>query len=127
MPHQSDPRHRRSIRLRDFDYATNGAYYVTICTQEKACRFGAVVAGEMQLNALGEIVRDEWLRTAAVRPQVVLDVFVVMPNHLHGIIMIDQPVGATRWVARPTPAADDTRATTGSPLRQDRRRDRWAQ
>lgn len=94
MPQQSDSQHRRSIRLRDFDYAGNGAYFVTICTQEKACRFGTVVAGVMQLNTLGEIVRDEWLRSATVRPQVGLDAFVVMPNHLHGIIMIDQPVVA---------------------------------
>ena len=95
--------HATAIRLtappfhppaQNFDYAGNGAYFVTICTQDKACRFGTVIAGEMQLNALGEIVRDEWLRTAAVWPQVGLDAFIIMPNHLRGIIMIDQPVGA---------------------------------
>jgi REP element-mobilizing transposase RayT len=114
MPQQSDPHHRRSIRLRDFDYATNGAYYVTICTQDKACRFGAVVAGEMQLNALGIIVQDEWLRTATVRPQVALDAFVVMPNHLHGIIMIDQPVGA-HCIRPPTSLEPSARS---APLRR---------
>lgn len=111
MPQPSDLQHRRSIRLRDYDYAANGAYFVTLCTHEKTCRFGAVVDGEMQLNESGEMVRDEWLRTAEVRPQVVLDAFVIMPNHLHSIIMIDHPVGATRRVARSTPGDGDNRAT----------------
>jgi len=92
MAYHPDHHHRQSVRLRDYDYAAAGAYFVTICAFEKACRFGTVVSGEMQLNAVGEIVRDEWLRNATVRPGIKLDAFVVMPNHLHGIIVINEPV-----------------------------------
>lgn len=81
---------RRSIRLKGYDYAQPGAYFVTLCTQGHVCLFGDIVDGKMQLNEYGEIVRDEWFRTAAVRPYVWLypDEFVVMPNHVHGIIWI---------------------------------------
>jgi REP element-mobilizing transposase RayT len=82
--------HRRSIRLRGYDYTWLGAHFVTICTYERACLFGEVVDGEMRLNEYGQIVREEWFQTAVVRPYVVLypDEFVVMPNHVHGIIWI---------------------------------------
>jgi len=95
-----DPRkhHRRSIRLKGYDYTQAGAYFVTFVTHDRECLFGEVVDGVMRLNAFGEIVRDEWFRTAVVRPYVMLDPdeFVVMPNHVHGIIWItgrDDPVG----------------------------------
>jgi putative transposase len=87
-----DPRkhHRRSIRLPGYDYTQPGAYFVTFVAHDRECLFGNVVDGVMQLNAFGEIVRDEWFRTAVVRPYVMLDPdeFVVMPNHVHGIIWI---------------------------------------
>jgi len=82
--------HRRSIRLPDWDYAGTGAYFVTICTHKRLCLFGEVVDGQIRLNPWGEIARAEWFQTAVVRPYVVLydDEFVVMPNHVHGIIGI---------------------------------------
>jgi putative transposase len=87
-----DPRkhHRRSIRLPGYDYTQPGAYFVTFVAHDRECLFGDVVDGVMRLNAFGEIVRDEWFRTAVVRPYVMLDPdeFVVMPNHVHGIIWI---------------------------------------
>jgi putative transposase len=87
-----DPRkhHRRSIRLKGYDYTQAGAYFVTFVAHDRECLFGDVVDGVMRLNAFGEIVRDEWFRTAVVRPYVMLDPdeFVVMPNHVHGIIWI---------------------------------------
>ena len=87
-----DPRkhHRRSIRLKGYDYTQAGAYFVTIVTHDRECLFGEVVDGQMRLNPFGEIVREEWFRTAVVRPYVMLapDEFVVMPNHIHGIIWI---------------------------------------
>lgn len=90
---------RRSIRLKDYDYTQNGAYFVTICTHEKRCIFGQVVDGAMAVNKWGQIVMDEWEQTATVRPNVALDAFVVMPNHVHGVIVItngvDDAVGAT--------------------------------
>jgi len=96
-----DPRkhHRCSIRLKGYDYTQAGAYFVTIVTHDRECLFGEVVDGQMRLNPFGEIVREEWFRTAVVRPYVMLapDEFVVMPNHIHGIIWITggrgDPVG----------------------------------
>lgn len=100
--------HRRSIRLRGYDYTQPGAYYVTLCVQDHQCIFGDVVNGEMQLNEFGHIVHEEWHHTAIVRHEITLDEFVIMPNHIHGIIIIndtiDVPLGATRRVAPTTNA-----------------------
>ena len=93
---------RRSIRLPGHDYTQPGAYFVTICTYNREPLFGQVVDGKMVMNAFGRIVWEEWFRTAQVRPNVELfeDEFVVMPNHIHGIIwIVGEPVGATRRVA----------------------------
>ncbi len=79
---------RRSIRLKSYDYAQAGAYFVTICTQNRACLFGDVVDDEMLLNRLGSVAHDEWARTPEIRQEVDFDVFQVMPNHIHGIIVI---------------------------------------
>ncbi len=91
------------MRVQGYDYASRGGYFVTMCTQGRISLFGDVVSGEMRLNALGEIVCAEWFKTANARATVFLDAneFVVMPNHVHGIIWImqDTPVGATRRVA----------------------------
>jgi putative transposase len=94
-----DPRlHHRSIRLQGYDYTTAGAYFITICSYQREHIFGRVIDGEMKLNALGEIARAEWFRTAELRPLVELyeDEFVVMPNHVHGIIWLVENVGARR-------------------------------
>lgn len=80
--------HRRSIRLSGYDYSQEGAYFLTIVARNRACLFGKVVDGEMRLNDVGLIVQEEWMKTAVLRPRVVLDEFVVMPNHIHGIIML---------------------------------------
>ena len=86
--------HRRSLRLKGYDYAQAGAYFVTICTQDRACLFGEVVDGEMRLNEWGEIVSRTWHDLPNHVANVALDEFVVMPNHIHGIIVIDNVVGA---------------------------------
>ncbi len=86
---------RRSIRLRDYDYSRPGAYFVTACVENRECLFGEVAAGEMRLNDAGRMVVEEWMALSTRFPFVMLDVFVVMPNHLHGIIVITTPdVGA---------------------------------
>jgi REP element-mobilizing transposase RayT len=84
-----DPRRhrRRSIRLRHHDYA-GGLYFVTVCTHDRELLFGDIVDGVMRLSTFGDIVREEWMRTGKLRAQVVFDAFVVMPNHVHGIIGI---------------------------------------
>jgi putative transposase len=87
--------HRRSIRLAGYDYSAEGGYYITIVTQARACIFGEVVDGVMRLNSFGKIVYEEWYRTAKLRPSIELleDEFVVMPNHIHGIIWINDDIG----------------------------------
>jgi putative transposase len=91
--------HRRSIRLKGVDYTQPGAYFVTLVTSQRQELFGQIINGQLQLNPSGKIVRDEWLKTAQIRPQVQLyeDEFIIMPNHLHGIISIVETlrVGAT--------------------------------
>lgn len=82
------PHHRRSIRLPGYDYASAGAYFITVCTHDRECLFGQIVNGEMRLNALGEIVRAEWEKSAAIRAEIELGPYVIMPNHFHAIVMI---------------------------------------
>ncbi len=83
-------RNRRSIRLKNYDYSQSGAYFVTICTQNHICLFGDIVEGEMILNDLGRIVQEEWIKTEQLRPNVSCGKFVVMPNHFHGILIINE-------------------------------------
>ncbi len=80
--------HRRSIRLRGYDYAQSGAYFVTICTSNRECLFGEITDGEIHLNDIGEIVAACWQDIPAHFENVALDSFAIMPNHLHGIIVI---------------------------------------
>ncbi len=84
----ADRFHRRSIRLRGYDYTRAGAYYVTVCTHDRMPLFGDVVNGVMVPNAMGHIVQRCWDAIPDHMPMVVCDAFVVMPNHVHGIIMI---------------------------------------
>lgn len=79
---------RRGLRLRGYDYTQAGAYFVTLCTQGRQCLFGHVIGGDMRLNALGAIVAEEWRKTAEIRQEVMLDAFVVMPNHVHAVVLI---------------------------------------
>jgi REP element-mobilizing transposase RayT len=80
--------HRQSIRLKGYDYTQTGAYFVTICTYQRNCLFGEIVDGEMKLNISGEIAKSSWLSITRHFANVELDEFVIMPNHLHGIIII---------------------------------------
>ncbi|HOV61199.1 MAG TPA: transposase [Candidatus Hydrogenedentes bacterium] len=105
MKYNPDLHHRRSIRLQGYDYTQPGAYFITICTANRKCLFGKVVDCQMRLNETGRIVRDEWLQTAALRPGVVLDAFVVMPNHVHGIIVLIDGRGTLQRAPTSTPYA----------------------
>ena len=80
--------HRRSIRLQGYDYTQNGAYFVTICAHERRHLFGNVVDGNMRVNDWGVFVRSCWDEIPAHHPYIELDAFVVMPNHMHGVIVI---------------------------------------
>jgi len=94
MTYHPDMHHRRSIRLRDYDYSSAGAYFVTICAGQRECLFGEVVGGVMRLNACGLTVTTIWDSLPQRYPGLDVDAFVIMPNHLHGIIVINDPVGA---------------------------------
>ena len=80
--------HRRSIRLKGYDYTQAGLYFITICCQNRAHLFGSIENGEMQLNAFGEIAQTEWLNTANIRDNCHIHESIIMPNHIHGIIEI---------------------------------------
>ncbi|NEQ65788.1 MAG: hypothetical protein F6K21_09850 [Symploca sp. SIO2D2] len=98
MKYNPQIHHRRSIRLKNYDYSQPGAYFVTICTDDRQCWFGEIRDSQMCLNQLGKIVAQGWLLTPEIRPEVILDEWTIMPNHLHGIIIITNPppVGAHR-------------------------------
>ncbi len=84
-----DKYHIESIRLPGHDYSQEGAYFITICTHNRQCLFGNIVDGEIMLNKFGELVKTEWQKTGIIRPNIVIDAFVIMPNHLHGILIIN--------------------------------------
>ena len=92
----SAERSRRSLRLSGYDYGQPGAYFVTVCTQGRECLFGDVVDGEMVLSTLGKIVDEEWARTPKIRREIELDAFQVMPNHIHGIVVITGESNSSR-------------------------------
>ncbi|MBE0685544.1 MAG: transposase [Anaerolineaceae bacterium] len=84
---------RHTIRLLGYDYTQSGAYFITICTNQKECIFGKINAGAMQLSPLGEIAYYQWLQLPKRFANIVLDEFVIMPNHMHGIIVIQKGRG----------------------------------
>jgi len=86
--------HRRSVRLRNFDYRSAGAYFVTVCVARRRQAFGYFNDGGMRLHPYGKIAIDEWLNTESRRPEIALDEFVVMPNHFHAIVWIIDEEGA---------------------------------
>jgi REP element-mobilizing transposase RayT len=92
MKYDPDKHHRRSIRLPGYDYSQPGAYFVTICAYQRQCLFGEIVDGQIILNQYGAIVADEWQKSSMIRREIELDGWVVMPNHFHGIVIIQNPV-----------------------------------
>lgn len=101
-PMKFDPlfHHRRSIRLKGYDYSQEGAYFITICVHDRACLFWEITDGEMVLNDSGKMVEFEWMTLKKRFPNIELHEHVVMPNHFHGILEI--AVGATLVVAQNT-------------------------
>ncbi len=95
MKYVPEKHHRRSIRLKAYDYTQPGGYYVTIVTQNRECLFGEITNGKMVLNGFGKIIEYFWQKIPQHFKHTKLDVFQIMPNHLHGIIIItDYAVGA---------------------------------
>jgi putative transposase len=83
---------RHSTRLRGYDYTLNGIYYITICSFNKRKLFGDIQDGKIRISDLGLIVQEEWLKTEKLRKYVILGEFIIMPNHFHGIIIIQNSV-----------------------------------
>jgi len=102
MAYNPNIHHRRSIRLKGYDYSQAGAYFITICCKDRKCRFGKIVVGAsvMELNECGQIAYDEWLKLSERFSNFELDVFQIMPNHMHGIIVLNDIVGATLAVVQ---------------------------
>jgi len=94
--------HRRSIRLKAYDYTQAGGYFVTIVAQDRACLFGEVTDGMTDLNDAGRMAQKVWDELPIFYPGVLVDAFVVMPNHIHGIIVL---VGAAPR-GRPGPGSE---------------------
>jgi hypothetical protein len=128
----SSSHHRRSTRLKGYDYSQAGAYFVTLCTFQMKPLFGSIVDGDMHLSEIGRIVEREWLRTPQIRRNVVLGVHAILPNHIHGILFIQdhsfemgaaldpalQKVGASpRDVGEPSQALRSTAQTLGAIMR----------
>ena len=81
-----------STRLKNQDYSSNGYYYITICTKNREWLLGNIVGGKMQLSVIGEIVLQGWNDSFVMRAELFCDQFVIMPNHIHGIVIIEKPV-----------------------------------
>lgn len=79
---------RKNIRAKGYDYSQSGAYFVTICSRDKSFSFGEVIHNRVELNPIGEIVRNTWVNLPNRFARVVLDEFIVMPNHFHGILAL---------------------------------------
>ncbi|MDH5681100.1 MAG: transposase, partial [Spirochaetota bacterium] len=90
MRYDPEKQHRKSIRLKDYDYSQAGFYFVTICTKNRECVFGEVVGGEVVLSHQGQIVEECWKAIPEHYPSVRLDEFVIIPNHVHGILCIEK-------------------------------------
>jgi len=108
-------RHRHSIRLKEYDYSSPGIYFVTICVDGREYLFGDIKNGEMILNELGKIVKNQWENIVNRYNNISLDAYMIMPNHLHGIITVGAPLAGART---PTDAGTPTTPTAGAtPLR----------
>jgi len=108
LRYNPEKHHRRSVRLRHYDYAQPGAYFVTICAWQRECVFGIINDGTMKLNEYGVIVQNYLDQISGHFPNVEIDLHIIMPNHVHGIIVINNcrgevpsPLIATPIITQP--------------------------
>jgi putative transposase len=88
MKYNPEKHHRRSIRLKGYDYTRSGGYFITICTHQKSCLFAAIANKQLVLNRFGHLASECWQAIPQHFPGVELDEFIVMPNHIHGILIM---------------------------------------
>ena len=98
MSYDPAKHHRRSIRLQKYDYASEGAYFVTICTHNRECILGEIVEGEVRLSEIGTIAHQCWLEIPNHFKNVALDEYVIMPNHVYGIIIIQPSMVGVQYI-----------------------------
>ena len=108
---------RKTIRFQGYDYSQEGLYFVTLCCRDKVCRFGKVQIGEMVLNEMGEIAKQCWLDIPNHFPHMVLHEFIIMPNHVHGILEIVEDVGANNYSPENEIISRSPSKTIGSAVR----------
>ncbi len=89
MSYDPEIHHRRSIRLKDYDYSNEGMYFITICCDKREDKFGDIINNKMIMNELGNIAQTQWQELTTRFSHITLGEFVVMPNHFHGILIIE--------------------------------------
>ena len=99
MKYDSDFHHRQSTRLNGYDYSRSGAYFITICTHDREHLFGDIVNETMELNKLGDVARSHWQQLSQHHLNIIIDESIVMPNHLHGIIVLEASTGSTKSIS----------------------------
>jgi len=120
MRFDPDRHWRRSVRLEGHDYAEPGACFVTVCTRDRACLFGHVVNGDMHLNEAGETAQRCWEDIPHHFPHAALDAMAIMPNHVHGVIVITEPPPtppSKGEASVPPDMSEDLSGSHASPLR----------
>ena len=113
MKYGPEKHHRRSIRLKDYDYSRCGAYFVTICTQNRICLFGEIDRGKMNQNDAGDAITETFGNLSAYCPGLEVDTFVVMPNHVHIVFVLNRHVVGAGLRACPVNDDDDIDRTSG--------------
>jgi len=115
MTYNPDKHHRRSIRLQGYDYSQSGAYFVTICTFQRECLFGEIADETIRLGNYGAVVQTCWDDLPNHYSNVESDLFVVMPNHVHGIIVLSDTTPDARAGLRPAPTVSTPSKRHGLP------------
>lgn len=105
MNYNPSKHHRRSIRLKGYDYSQSGAYFVTICAQNWECVLGEAVQGMIRLSPVGEIASECWLEVPRHFTGIELDEYVIMPNHIHGIVVFNDDISG-RGLINQTPTSE---------------------
>ena len=112
---------RRSIRLKGYNYSSDGYYFITICTHQKQQIFGTIKNGIMHLNEYGKIAYNEWIKSDQIRHELKLDEFIIMPDHMHGFVIINTrsrgagPCAPTDTTCTPTDTTCAPTDTTCTP------------
>jgi len=117
MGYDIEKHHRRSIRMKGYDYSLPGAYFVTLLSLGRDCLFWEIKEGIIRKSDIGKLVNDCWLKIPNHLNDIGFDEYVLMPNHLHGIILIQNSIGKGEAFAETIQSMVDTKSANASPLR----------